>query len=88
MAALDIHETTSYPYALPGQRLLLSVTFTNTGQVDYEGISIYTPGADVLDDVDSEDQSATSGSFSVSPAAAVWTGNIPVGQIPLLQLDM
>ncbi|GAB1820096.1 DUF7927 domain-containing protein [Herbidospora sp. RD11066] len=64
----------------PGQTFQLTAVFTNIGQTPYHGISVSVPGADLVDDVTpSGDQSATSGTLSISGNDLIWTGDIPVG---------
>jgi uncharacterized repeat protein (TIGR01451 family) len=55
-------------------------TFTNTGTVAYNGVTVVTPASDVFDDaVSNGDQTATSGVITVNSSGATWTGDIPVG---------
>ena len=64
----------------PGGVVRFTATFTNTGQTPYTGITIATDAADVFDDaVPDGNQTATSGTLTITGTAVVWTGNIPVG---------
>jgi uncharacterized repeat protein (TIGR01451 family) len=64
----------------PGAVIRFTSTFTNTGQVPYDGITIVPTGSDsfayaTLDG----DQTATSGTLIITATGAYWTGDIPVG---------
>ncbi|MEV8638150.1 hypothetical protein AB0395_41505 [Streptosporangium sp. NPDC051023] len=66
--------------ATPGTVVRLNATFTNTGQVPYNGISIFSPATDTLDDaIPKGDQVASSGTLVLDASKITWTGNIPVG---------
>ena len=58
----------------------LPTVFTNSGQVPYTGITIASNISDVLDDATPNgDQTATSGTLTVTSTGLSWTGDIPVG---------
>jgi hypothetical protein len=57
-----------------------TTTFTNAGQVAYNGITVATDATDVFDDaVPNGDQTATSGTLTVTSTGVTWVGDIPVG---------
>ena len=64
----------------PGGVIRFTSTFTNTGQVPYTGITIVPNASAVLDyATPNGDQTATSGTLSVTTTSVSWTGSIPVG---------
>ena len=64
----------------PGGVVRFTSTFTNTGQVPYNGITIMPNARAVLAYATPDgDQTATSGTLTVTPTSVSWTGNIPVG---------
>ena len=80
VARLVVEQHFSQPTATPGSVLTLSATFVNTGQVPYNGITGSTSRADTSDDAyPVGDQTASSGTLSLTSTAIVWTGSIPVG---------
>jgi choice-of-anchor A domain-containing protein/uncharacterized repeat protein (TIGR01451 family) len=80
VAVLTIVAGASPASTVPGGVVRFTTTFTNAGQVPYTGITISTSIADVLDDATADgDQTATSGTISVTSTAVTWTGSIPVG---------
>lgn len=80
IAALLIQQSYTDSSTTPGSVLRLSATFTNTGAMPYEGISISSPSANTVDDATPVgDETATSGTLVLSATAITWTGNIPVG---------
>ena len=82
VARLIIADVSGSASTTPGSPLVLTATFTNTGQVPYTGISVSSAGAGLLDDVSlSGEQTASSGTFSITPTASIWTGSIPVGGV-------
>jgi len=82
VARLLIQQADPGATTTPGSVVHTSVTFTNTGQEPFFGITLSTPGADLLDDAYSNgDLTASSGSLVVNPTAASWTGSIPVGGV-------
>ena len=57
-----------------------TVTFTNSGQIPYTGITFATTPASVLANASLDgDPTATSGTLTVTGTGASWTGNIAVG---------
>ena len=65
----------------PGGVVRFTSTFTNTGQVPYTGITIVPNASAVLANATPDgDQTATSGTLTVTPASVSWTGSIPAGQ--------
>ena len=57
-----------------------TAVFTNAGQVPYTGITIATNITNVLDDATPNgDQTATSGTLTLTSTGISWTGTIPVG---------
>ncbi|WP_374947808.1 beta strand repeat-containing protein [Agreia sp.] len=81
VARLVLEQSFSQSSATPGSTVALTATFTNTGQVPYTGITVSTPRADTSDDATPVgDQTASSGTLSLTAAAITWTGNIPVGE--------
>jgi uncharacterized repeat protein (TIGR01451 family) len=64
----------------PGGVIRFTSTFTNTGQVPYNGITIVPNARAVLAYATPDgDQTATSGTLTVTPTSVSWTGDIPVG---------
>ena len=64
----------------PGGVIRFTSTFTNTGQVPYNGITIVPNGSDAFAYATPDgDQTATSGTLTVTSTGASWTGDIPVG---------
>ncbi len=64
----------------PGSVVRFTATFTNSGQVALHGITIASNITDVVDDATPNgDQTATSGTLSLTATGISWTGNIPVG---------
>ena len=79
VSQLAISTTPSAATTTPGAVLRFTTTMVNTGQTPYYGISVSFTGADVASNATSNgDQTASSGTLSVG-AAALWTGDIPVG---------
>ncbi|GAA1427308.1 DUF11 domain-containing protein [Microlunatus lacustris] len=73
-------ERTAPATTTPGALVRFPVTFTNTGQVPYFGISVTMPRKDSADDVyASEEIVPSSGTIVRTEEASVWTGDIPVG---------
>ena len=80
VASLVIVNTASVPTTTPGSVVRYTSTFTNTGQAPYTGITIASNITDVLDDATPNgDQTATSGTLTLTGTGISWTGNIPVG---------
>ncbi|WP_344930551.1 putative Ig domain-containing protein, partial [Streptosporangium carneum] len=68
--------------ATPGSVVRLNATFTNTGQVPFTGISVFSPTAGTVDDaIPVGDQTASSGSLVLDANRITWTGSIPVGGV-------
>jgi hypothetical protein len=64
----------------PGSVVRFTSTFTNSGQVAYTGITVASNITNVVDDATPNgDQTATSGTLSLTATGISWTGNIPVG---------
>jgi uncharacterized repeat protein (TIGR01451 family) len=80
VAQLAISGGWSAPTTTPGSVLGFTVTLANTGQVPYTGITVATDPSEVFANATSNgDQAATSGTITVTPTGASWTGSIPVG---------
>ncbi len=80
VASLLIVNTASVATTTPGSVVRYTSTFTNTGQTPYTGITIASNISDVLDDATPNgDQTASSGTLTVTSTGISWTGNIPVG---------
>ena len=80
VAQLTIINTANVSTTTPGGVVRYTATFTNTGQVPYTGISISSDITNVLDDaVPDGDQTATSGTLTLTSTGITWTGDIPVG---------
>ena len=80
VAVLAITRTANVPSTTPGSVVRFTATFTNAGQVAYTGITININAADVFDDATSDgDQTATSGTLTITGTALTWTGSIPIG---------
>ena len=80
VASLVITNTANVPSTTPGSVVRFTGTFTNTGQMAYNDITISINAADVFDDATANgDQTATSGTLTITGNALTWTGSIPVG---------
>jgi uncharacterized repeat protein (TIGR01451 family) len=80
VSSLAITNTASVPTTAPGGVVRYTATFTNTGQTAYTGITIASNISDVLDDATPNgDQTATSGTLTLTSSGITWTGSIPVG---------
>ena len=80
VAVLTIVNTSGVATTTPGSVVRFTSTFTNAGQVAYTGITIGSNITDVLDDATPNgDQTATSGTLSLTSTGISWTGSIPVG---------
>ena len=79
MAQLLIVNQSNVATTTPGGVIRFTATFTNSGQVPYTGITIATDASHVLGyaAVDG-DQTATSGTLTITGTGVSWTGNIPV----------
>jgi large repetitive protein len=80
VAVLTIVNSAGVSSTTPGSVVRFTSTFTNSGQVPYTGITIASNITDVLDDATPNgDQTATSGTLSLTATGISWTGSIPVG---------
>jgi uncharacterized repeat protein (TIGR01451 family) len=80
VSQLTIVNQSNVPTTTPGGVIRFTSTFTNTGQVPYEGITIATDASNVLNHATVDgDQTATSGTLTITGANVSWTGDIPVG---------
>ena len=80
VAVLTITNSSDVSTATPGSVVRFTTVFTNSGQVPYTGITIATDITNVLDDAaPNGDQTATSGTLTLTSTAISWTGSIPVG---------
>jgi large repetitive protein len=80
VAVLTITDSSSVSTTTPGSVVRFTAVFTNAGQTPYTGITIATDITDVLDDATPDgDQTATSGTLTLTATGISWTGNIPVG---------
>lgn len=80
VSALDIVYSANVTSTTPGGLVVYTSTFTNTGQTPYTGITVSVAGLDVADDTTAVgDQSASSGTLTISATGIDWTGSIPVG---------
>jgi uncharacterized repeat protein (TIGR01451 family) len=80
VAVLTITASSSVSTVTPGGVVRFTTVFVNSGQVPYTGITIASSIADVRDDATPNgDQTATSGTITVTTTGVSWTGSIPVG---------
>ncbi|HEY4991302.1 MAG TPA: putative Ig domain-containing protein [Nakamurella sp.] len=80
VAVLTIVNSSGVSTTTPGSAVRFTATFTNAGKVPYTGITIATNASDVFDDATPNgDQTATSGTLSITGSGVSWTGDIPVG---------
>ena len=80
VAVLTIVNSSNVSTTTPGGVVRFTATFTNSGQVPYTGITIASNITDVLDDATPNgDQTATSGTLTLTSTGISWTGSIPVG---------
>ena len=80
VAVLTITNSSDVSTATPGSVVRFTAIFTNAGQVPYTGITIATNITNVLDDATPNgDQTATSGTLTLTSTGISWTGSIPVG---------
>ncbi|MGP0025939.1 MAG: beta strand repeat-containing protein, partial [Streptosporangiaceae bacterium] len=80
VSSLTVINTANVATTTPGSVVRYTATFTNTGQVAYTGITISSNITDVLDDATPNgDQTATSGTLTLTSTGISWTGSIPVG---------
>ncbi len=82
VSQLTINNTANVATTTPGSVVRYTSTFTNTGQTPYTGITISSNITNVLDDATPNgDQTATSGTLTLTATGISWTGSIPVGGI-------
>ena len=80
VAVLTIVNSSNVTTTTPGSVVRFTATFTNAGQVPYTGITVASNITDVVDDATPDgDQTATSGTLSLTATGISWTGSIPVG---------
>jgi uncharacterized repeat protein (TIGR01451 family) len=80
VAVLAISNTSDVTSTTPSGVVRFTATFTNSGQVPYNEITIASNITDVLDDATPNgDQTATSGTLELTATGISWTGDIPVG---------
>ena len=80
VAVLTITNNSDVSTTTPGAVVRFTAVFTNAGQVPYTGITVASNITDVLDDATPNgDQTATSGTVTLTPTGISWTGSIPVG---------
>jgi len=80
VAQLLIVVLASVPTTTPGGMFRLTTTLTNTGQVPYDGITVPLGAGNVLEyATPNGDQTATSGTLTVTSTGISWSGDIPVG---------
>jgi len=80
VAELAIVNSAGVSSTTPGSVVRFTSTFSNTGQVAYTGITVTIPISDINDDATGNgDQTATSGTLSITATTLSWTGSIPVG---------
>ena len=85
VARLILANGPNSPTTTPGSVVQFTSTYTNTGQVPYVGISVSSMAPTFADDVlGNGDQTATSGTLTLTGTGLVWTGSIPVGGIVAL----
>ncbi|MGV9775710.1 DUF7927 domain-containing protein [Streptosporangium sp. NPDC003464] len=82
VARLVLEQSYAQTGAAPGSVVRLNATFTNTGQVPYTGIRVFSATAGTVDDaIPNGDQVAGSGTLVLDATRITWTGNIPVGGV-------
>jgi large repetitive protein len=80
VAVLTITASSSVSTVTPSGVVRFTTVFVNSGQVPYTGITIASNIADVRDDATPNgDQTATSGTLTLTATGISWTGSIPVG---------
>ena len=80
VAVLTIVNSAGVASTTPGSVVRFTATFTNYGQVPYTGITVASDITNVVDDATPNgDQTATSGTLSLTATGISWTGSIPVG---------
>ncbi|MEV4495768.1 putative Ig domain-containing protein [Micromonospora arborensis] len=80
VARLLIALTPDVVTTTPGGVIRIDATYTNTGKVPYQGVSVEFDGSGFAPDVvGNGDQTASSGTLTVGTTGSVWTGDIPIG---------
>ena len=80
VAVLTITNNSAVSTTTPGSVVRFTSVFTNSGQVAYTGITVASNITNVLDDATPNgDQTATSGTLTLTSTGISWTGSIPVG---------
>ncbi len=80
VAVLTIVNSSNVSTTTPGSVVRFTATFANSGQVPFTGITIASNITNVLDDATPNgDQTATSGTLTLTATGITWTGSIPVG---------
>ena len=80
VSQLAISGSWSAATTTPGSVIGFTVTLANTGKAPYTGITVATDPSGVFANATSNgDQAATSGTITVTPTGASWTGSIPAG---------
>jgi large repetitive protein len=80
VAVLTIVNGANVATTTPGSVVRFTATFTNAGQVPYTGITLTDDATNVFDDATPNgDQTATSGTLTLTATGISWTGSIPVG---------
>ena len=80
VSQLTITSSSDVSTATPGSVVRFTGTFINAGQTPYTGITIASNVTGILDDATPDgDQTATSGTLTVTDTGISWTGSIPVG---------
>ena len=80
VAVLTITNNSDVSTTTPGSVVRFTAVFANAGQVPYTGITIASNITNVLDDATPNgDQTATSGTLTLTSTGISWTGSIPVG---------
>ncbi|MGC4746828.1 putative Ig domain-containing protein [Micromonospora sp. DT201] len=80
VARLLITLTPDVVTTTPGGVIRIDATYTNTGKVPYQGVSVEFDGSGFAPDVvGNGDQTASSGTLTVGTTGSVWTGDIPIG---------
>ncbi len=80
VAVLTIVNSSNVTTTTPGSVVRFTTTFTNSAQVPYTGITVASNITDVVDDATPNgDQTATSGTLTLTGTGISWTGSIPAG---------
>ena len=82
VARLTIDDTGDRSSVAPGESFRVPTTFTNNGQVPYNGISVVADTEDLRDDLAPTPGLTTrSGILTATDTTETWTGDIPVGGV-------